>query len=247
MKKACGSEFEDCSKGTSALSQTLPAPQLTHHRSHLILKLLLLGALLFLAFVFSSRRAPTMPTTPLNILLLPSQKGDASYIFNQSLLAEIAMTRGQPDKALHLYLDVAKQHRNPYAAERAMQIALTLRAVPEITAAGQLWAELDNKNINAQLFALLALVKTSELADNKLAPLNRLLQLDNDSLSYYKKLVSELSERKQQETLLATVEQLQPTLGMHLKLLVAKALIHEKMGDIPQSLSYTEQALATKP
>ncbi|MGB8598377.1 MAG: tetratricopeptide repeat protein, partial [Burkholderiales bacterium] len=104
---------------------------------------------------------------------LPAQELDDDKLY-AFLVGEIANQRGQGAVASEAYLDLAKSTRDPRIAERATQIALTARQLPQALAAARLWKELEPESTNASQTLAALLVSQGKLSE-AVAPLKALL------------------------------------------------------------------------
>jgi predicted Zn-dependent protease len=87
----------------------------------------------------------------------------------QFLLAEIASQRGQIGNSADLYLDLAKQTRDPRIARRAAEIAAHARRMDVAMQATQLWLEIEPASISAKVALVNLLVSQGRYAELKVA------------------------------------------------------------------------------
>ena len=95
--------------------------------------------------------APPLPNVPLTEDLL-----------YKLLVAEIAGQRGESKLAGERYLELAKATRDPRVAQRAAQIAFSLKDQPMALAALRLWAEFAPNSVEARQGLVVLLVREGQ-------------------------------------------------------------------------------------
>lgn len=93
---------------------------------------------------------------------LPKQELTAPILFD-FLVAETALQRGYPEIAINNYLKLAQSTRDPRLAQRATEIALSLRHPLVAESAVSLWTELDPGSMNAHQAAAALFVNMGRL------------------------------------------------------------------------------------
>jgi tetratricopeptide (TPR) repeat protein len=121
------------------------------------------------------------------------------------LEAELDLNRGNPEDALHNYIEVAKHTQDPKIAERATKLALNYGSEEQAIEPASIWAKTDPKSVEANLtIAGLLLLK---LEGNQTIPYLRTLisqekmNLDKSLLSLYRQLNNESAQKLFQKLL----------------------------------------------
>ena len=129
----------------------------------------------------ASTQAKT-PNRPVDVSapLVASQSG-AQSIF-QSLLAEVALQRGDALFASSAYADLALRMRDPAVLERAIEVAGYARRFDLAVEAARLWVEVEPASVKAQQFLIRSLVLSGKIDELEL-PIARLLETDRESLA----------------------------------------------------------------
>lgn len=130
---------------------------------------------LFLAVLLSSiwvSNVSAGSTTPPKIT-----KANAEFVYKY-LLGEIAGQRGDLSLASQLFLDLAKQTRDPRLAERATRSAAYARQQRLALDAATLWAELDPDSLEAQQASSQMLISTGDV-QSAIPYIKKLLAKDN--------------------------------------------------------------------
>ena len=105
--------------------------------------------------------APAAPTITPTIT-----SANAEFVYKY-LLGEIAGQRGEVTLASQLFLDLAKQTRDPRLAERAARAAAYANQPSVALQAATLWAELDPNSLEAQQASSQLLVASGNLNQAK--------------------------------------------------------------------------------
>jgi len=160
------------------------------------------------------------------------------------LVGEVAGRRGQFGIALDAYLRQAEKLRDPELAARATRIAWFARRTQEARDAATLWAELAPDDAEANAHAVMGLVQAGQI-EEALPLLDRLLAA-GDTPVRFQYLVQYAREaqpevRQRVVTLLATLSQRHPR---DTRLWIARALLAELDGNVPEAIGFARQARA---
>lgn len=117
-------------------------------------------------------RRPAPPAQPLTQQLL-----------YETLLAEIALQRGDTTLATQAYLDLLARTRDYRVAERATQVALQSRLIDQALAAAQRWLELEPDSVTARQTVAAILVTKGRLEEAR-PHLERLLASEGATLGH---------------------------------------------------------------
>jgi len=85
----------------------------------------------------------------IGLLAQPARSAEPREVF-QILAAELAVQQGDMTIAASLYLSLARETGDPQVAERATQLALSVRAPQEALVASRIWLASDPKSASAQ-------------------------------------------------------------------------------------------------
>ena len=119
--------------------------------------------------------ASTDPATEEMAPKIPLAELDGQTVYTV-LVAEMALTNREYQLGLQFYLNLAKETRDPGAAERAAIVAQMTNRLEEAGEATAIWLESDPDNASAHQTAALAAVRTKDLEKAKFH-LTRVLQL----------------------------------------------------------------------
>lgn len=122
---------------------------------------------------------------------------NAEFVYKY-LLGEIAGQRGDLSLASQLFLDLAKQTRDPRLAERATKSAAYARQQQLALEAAVLWAELDPDSLEAQQASSQMLVSTGDV-QSAIPHIKKLLSKDNmraEGFLYINDLLSLQKDKK---------------------------------------------------
>lgn len=183
--------------------------------------------------VAAARPAAALPAQPLT-----------PDILYQFLLAEIAGQRGEIGLSKSLYLDLARETRDPRLARRAAEIAVFARDEAGALEAARLWAESDPASERAQQ-TLIALLLNGGRIDEAEPLLKRFLA--RDPAAGFMHLPALLGKTRDTRASLQLVERLAaeyPTLA-EAQLAVAQAAV--AAGRVEEALAALARADALKP
>ena len=142
--------------------------------------------------------APSAPT------IAPTITSANTEFVYKYLLGEIAGQRGEVTLASQLFLDLAKQTRDPRLAERAARAAAYANQPAVALQAATLWAELDPSSIEAQQASSQLLVASGNL--NQAKPhIQKLLAKEDTRANGFLYLNSLLANQKDKSEVLATI------------------------------------------
>lgn len=128
---------------------------------------------------------------------------NAEFVYKY-LLGEIAGQRGEVTLASQLFLDLAKQTRDPRLAERAARAAAYANQPSVTLQAATLWAELDPSSLEAQQASSQLLVASGNL--NQAKPhIQKLLAKEETRANGFLYLNSLLANQKDKSEVLATI------------------------------------------
>ena len=119
-------------------------------------------------------RAPAKPQN------LPSQELSQAILF-KSLLAEIALQRGQANVAVQAYLELTRETRDPRIAQRATEIAWNARFLGVAVETAGIWLAADPDSQQARQVLATLLVNQPRLAD-ALPHLEKSLAADKENV-----------------------------------------------------------------
>lgn len=122
---------------------------------------------------------------------------NAEFVYKY-LLGEIAGQRGDLSLASQLFLDLAKQTRDPRIAERATKSAAYARQQQLALDAAVLWAELDPDSLEAQQASSQMLISTGDV-QSAIPHIKKLLSKDNmraEGFLYINELLSLQKDKK---------------------------------------------------
>jgi tetratricopeptide (TPR) repeat protein len=133
-------------------------------------------------------------------------EANAEFVYKY-LLGEIAGQRGELSLASQLFLDLAKQTRDPRLAERAAKVAAYANQPALALHASTLWTELDPNSIEAQQAASQLLVASGNLKDAK-PQIKKLLAKEDTRANGFLYLNTLLSKQKDKQEVLEVVQEL---------------------------------------
>ena len=170
--------------------------------------------------------------------------GDMLYKF---LVAEFAGQKGDLGVAVHNYLDLARETRDPLVVERATRIAVFARDFKAAAEAARLWVQLDPGNPDPQqVLAVMALRKGD--VNGALNHLNTILDYsrgDKDQKLYLvANLLGQENDRDLAETLM---DRLLKTHGDSPEVLYAFAHVAARLGDLSRSQKMLEKIIKLQP
>lgn len=163
------------------------------------------------------------------------------------LAAELAGQRGQYDIALKNYLQVVRRNPDPQIAERATQIALSLKDTDKALEAASLWAERAPRSAAAHRVAAMLLLKAGQ-TDKAVEQFRTLLalpdaDLENTLMELVKWLDSEVSKEDGLKAMQRLAEEFPKVAELHF----AYALLASGKGEQQLALEETQRALALQP
>ena len=145
-----------------------------------------------------TKLAPAAPTITPTIT-----SANAEFVYKY-LLGEIAGQRGEVTLASQLFLDLAKQTRDPRLAERAARAAAYANQPGVALQAATLWVELDPNSLEAQQASSQLLVASGNL--NQAKPhIQKLLAKEETRANGFLYLNSLLANQKDKSEVLATI------------------------------------------
>jgi tetratricopeptide (TPR) repeat protein len=133
-------------------------------------------------------------------------EANAEFVYKY-LLGEIAGQRGELSLASQLFLDLAKQTRDPRLAERAAKVAAYANQPALALHASTLWTELDPNSIEAQQAASQLLVASGNLKEAK-PQIKKLLAKEDTRANGFLYLNTLLSKQKDKQEVLEVVQEL---------------------------------------
>ncbi len=154
----------------------------------------LAGTSSLLAQAESSATKPTITTA------------NAEFVYKY-LLGEVAAQRGEPTLASQLFLDLAKQTRDPRLAERAARAAVFANQPGIALQASTLWAELDPSSLEAQQASSQLLVASGNLKQAK-PHMQKLLAKEDTRANGFLYLNSLLANQKDKAEVLSAITEL---------------------------------------
>lgn len=161
---------------------------------------------LLIAFAGVSTIAAHAETKVAPSALTPAPKitsANAEFVYKY-LLGEIAGQRGEVTLASQLFLDLAKQTRDPRLAERAARAAAYANQPGVALQAATLWAELDPNSLEAQQASSQLLVASGNL--NQAKPhIQKLLAKEETRANGFLYLNGLLANQKDKSEVLATI------------------------------------------
>ncbi len=110
----------------------------------------------------SQPRAVARP--PAKPPVLPNQELSQAILF-KTLLAEIALQRGQANVAVQSYLELARETRDPRIAQRATEVAWNARLIGVALETAGIWLAADPGSLQARQVLAALLVNQARLAD----------------------------------------------------------------------------------
>lgn len=142
-------------------------------------------------------RRPAPPAQPLTQQLL-----------YETLLAEIALQRGDTALATQAYLDLLARTQDYRVAERATQVALQSRLIDQALAAAQRWLELEPESVTARQTVAALLVTRGRIEEAR-PHLERLLAAEGANLGHgFMHLNNLLARHPDKDAVLALVQTL---------------------------------------
>ena len=165
-----------------------------------------IAAALLIAFAGVSGIVAHAETKVAPSALTPAPKitsANAEFVYKY-LLGEIAGQRGEVTLASQLFLDLAKQTRDPRLAERAARAAAYANQPGVALQAATLWVELDPDSLEAQQASSQLLVASGNL--NQAKPhIQKLLAKEETRANGFLYLNSLLANQKDKSEVLATI------------------------------------------
>lgn len=168
------------------------------------IKKIVAGLLIALAGVNSIAAHAETKVVPSTLTPAPTiTNANAEFVYKY-LLGEIAGQRGEVTLASQLFLDLAKQTRDPRLAERAARAAAYANQPSVTLQAATLWAELDPNSLEAQQASSQLLVASGNL--NQAKPhIQKLLAKEETRANGFLYLNSLLANQKDKSEVLATI------------------------------------------
>lgn len=133
-------------------------------------------------------------------------EANAEFVYKY-LLGEIAGQRGELPLSAQLFLDIAKQTRDPRLAERAARVAAYAQQPYLTLQATQLWAELDPASTEAQQAATQMLLASGNLREAK-PQIKKLLEKQDTRANSFLYLNTLFANHKDRNEVLTTVQEL---------------------------------------
>ncbi len=130
---------------------------------------------------------------------------NAEFVYKY-LLGEIAGQRGDVSLASQLFLDLAKQTRNPRLAERAARTAAYANQLGIALQAATLWAELDPNSLEAQQASSELLIASGNLKQAK-PHIQKLLAKEETRANGFLHLNSLLANQKDKNEVLTAISE----------------------------------------
>ena len=165
-----------------------------------------IAAALLIAFAGVSSMAAHAETrvVPATSTITPTITSANTEFVYKYLLGEIAGQRGEVTLASQLFLDLAKQTRDPRLAERAARAAAYANQPGVALQAATLWVELDPDSLEAQQASSQLLVASGNL--NQAKPhIQKLLAKEETRANGFLYLNSLLANQKDKSEVLATI------------------------------------------
>ncbi len=134
------------------------------------------------------------------------KEANAEFVYKY-LLGEIAGQRGDLSLASQLFLDLAKQTRDPRLAERAARSAAYARQQGLALDAAILWAELDPDSLEAQQASGQMLIATGDI-QGAMPHIKRLLSIDKMRADGFLYINDLLSNQQDKQAVLKVVKEL---------------------------------------
>ncbi len=134
------------------------------------------------------------------------KEANAEFVYKY-LLGEIAGQRGDLSLASQLFLDLAKQTRDPRLAERAARSAAYARQQGLALDAATLWAELDPDSLEAQQASGQMLIATGDI-QGAMPHIKRLLSIDKMRADGFLYINDLLSNQQDKQAVLNVVKEL---------------------------------------
>lgn len=168
------------------------------------IKKIVAGLLIALAGVNSIAAHAETKVVPSTLTPAPTiTNANAEFVYKY-LLGEIAGQRGEVTLASQLFLDLAKQTRDPRLAERAARAAAYANQPGVALQAATLWTELDPNSLEAQQASSQLLVASGNL--NQAKPhIQKLLAKEETRANGFLYLNSLLANQKDKSEVLATI------------------------------------------
>lgn len=191
--------------------------------------------------------APTQaPPVESTVAALPGVALTPSLL-HRFLVAEIAGQRGLTGESAALYLDLARETRDPRIARRATEIALHGRRPDEALAAARLWLETEPASPAARQ-TFISLLAANDRYDELGAAIAALLAVEpqhlGQNLAHLNRLFSRAKDRQAVRRL---IEQVTAPYLHRAEAHYARALVAHEMRDMPAALAAIRRALELRP
>jgi len=168
-------------------------------------------------------------------------------LLHRFLLAEIAGQRGLTGESVALYLELARETRDPRIARRATEIALHGRRPAEALAAARLWLEAEPGSPAARQ-TFISLLAANDRYDELGAVIAALLAVEprhlGQNLAHLNRLFARARDRQAVRRL---VEQVTEPYLHQAEAHYARALVAHEMRDMPAALASIRRALELRP
>jgi len=191
--------------------------------------------------------APTVPAAALPAqAALPNVELTPELLY-RLLLAEIAGQRARTNEAAGLYLDIARETRDPRIARRATEIALHGRRLDEALQSARLWVELEPASPAARQ-AFINLLAANERYDEMASVVAALLAVEphhlRQNLLHLNRLFARSRDRSAVHRIIEQVTA--PYLALA-EAHYARAVAAHEARDMPAAITAIDQALEIRP
>lgn len=161
------------------------------------------------------------------------------------LVAELAGYRGHYDTALHKYLAVTKETRDPGVAARTTRLAAYLKHDHIALQAATIWSQVEPKDVDAHRYAADLLMRAGDIK-GAVAHLEAIKRLGGDpDFPMFAYRAANLS-KQDRDTLIDGIDKLAKEFPDDTELQFSKAVLLEQNGQLEDALAVTNQLLAKK-
>lgn len=166
-------------------------------------------------------------------------------LLNDLILADVAARRGHLDISVGLYLQLAKETRDPRLAEHATRVANYADMSSEALEAANLWVELEPDSIEARQLLTALLVKGGE-SGSAIDHLERILANEGKSNGFMV-VAGLLSRERDKELALNLMKQLVEKRADNPEAQYALSQLALRLGEHNEALAAVQRALELKP
>lgn len=167
-------------------------------------------------------------------------------LLNDLILADVAARRGHYDVSVGLYLQLARDTRDPRLAERATRVANFADMGKEALEAANLWVDIDPDNVEARQLLTALLVKGGE-SGSALDHLERILEGENKSGKPFMVVASLLSRERDKDLALDLMTQLVEKRSDNPDAYFALSHLALRLGVHDKALDAVQRSLQLKP